>query len=77
MAITAYVLITLKKGKENNVAKMLEQLDGVLNTTELYGVYDIITKVKKESMLDLQKFLTEDIRVIDGIEQTSTMIAIK
>lgn len=77
MSVIAYVFITLKKGGENNVAKMLRQLNGVLDASELYGEYDIIAKVKKENMADLQQFLIKDIRSINDIEQTSTMIAIK
>jgi len=50
MAVTAYILMTLKKGGEDNVAKTLEQLDGVMDVSELYGEFDIIAKVKKENM---------------------------
>jgi DNA-binding Lrp family transcriptional regulator len=77
MAVTAYILMTLRKGGEDNVAKTLEQLDGVMDVSELYGEFDIIAKVKKENMEELQQFLIRDIRSIKDVEQTSTMIAIK
>ncbi len=77
MSIIAYVFLTLKKGGETNVAEMLRKMEGVLDVAELYGEYDVIAKVEKESMEDLQKFLIKNVRPIKEVEQTSTMIAVK
>ncbi|MCD6576370.1 MAG: Lrp/AsnC ligand binding domain-containing protein [Nanoarchaeota archaeon] len=76
MSVIAYVFLTVKKGGENNVAELLKKMEGVLDVAELYGEYDVIAKVKKESMEDLQKFLIKNIRSIKEVEQTSTMIAV-
>jgi len=75
--IVAYVFLTLKKGGENDVAEMIRRMDGVLDVAQLYGEYDIIAKVEKNSMEDLQQFLIKNIRNINEVERTSTMIAIK
>lgn len=77
MGIVAYVFLTLKKGGENNVAEIIRKMDGVLDVAQLYGEYDIIAKVEKESMEDLQQFLIKNIRNIKEVEKTSTMIAVR
>lgn len=77
MGVIAYIFLTVKKGGENNVAELLKKMEGVLDVAELYGEYDVIAKVEKESMEDLQKFLINNIRSIKEVEQTSTMIAVK
>jgi DNA-binding Lrp family transcriptional regulator len=77
MSVIAYILMTVKKGGENNTAEKIRRLDGVKYVAELYGMYDLIAKVEKDSMEDLQKFLVEKIRTINEIDQTSTMIAVR
>jgi anthranilate phosphoribosyltransferase len=77
MGVLAYVFLTLKRGGESNVANLLKNMNGVVDVSLLYGEYDLIAKVEKESMEDLQKFLTKEIRTIADVEQTSTMITVK
>ena len=76
MGVVAYILMTVKRGGERNVAELLKRMEGVKYVAELYGQYDIIAKVEKDSMEDLQKFLVKDIRSIKEVDQTSTMIAV-
>ena len=74
--VTAYLFINLKRGGETSIGDKLKNLDGVLEYSLLYGEYDAILKVKKSSMEELQKFLIQDIRKINDIENTSTMICV-
>ena len=75
LTVLAYVFLTVRKGGEANVAEKIKNLKGVIDVSELYGEYDIIAKIQKKDMEDLQKFLTTELRSINGVEQSSTMIA--
>ncbi len=46
---TAYVLINCGLYHESEVMKEISQLPGVLESAELDGAYDILSKVKAES----------------------------
>ena len=72
--VVAYLFITVKRGGEHTVFETLSKMDGVKDVALLYGEYDIIAKVEKPTMEDLQKFLVKDVRKIDGVDKTSTMI---
>ena len=73
--ITAYVLIATSIGEEKTVAEALEKLKEVELADILYGEWDIILRVKVESLKELDAFLTEKIRKMKNIKLTSTLIA--
>ncbi len=75
--VTAYVLLIVKPGEESTVAEKLKQMKEVKDISVVYGEYDIVAKVEKESMEELQNFLIKKIRAMDEVERTSTMIALK
>ena len=75
--VKAYLFIVVKKGGEKIVAEKIRNMTGITDVSELYGEYDIIAKVEKKDMEDLQKFLTNEIRAVDEVERTSTMITVK
>ncbi len=72
--VKAYVLLKVKAGSERNIVNMLESIKEVTEVNELYGDWDIISRLQLEKLEDLDKILTEKIRSIDGIENSSTMI---
>ena len=74
--ITAYVFINVKRGGET-AAHDLKKLSGVKEVSSVYGEYDVIVKVEKKDMVDLQKFLVEHLRPINWIDKTSTMITVQ
>ena len=73
----AYVLITTETGAVNNVLASLKKLDSVKETYMVYGVYDIIAKVKAETMEKLKEIVTWNLRSLDEVRSTLTMIAIE
>ena len=75
--VVAYVLLIVKPGEESTVAEKLRGMDGVKDVSVVYGEYDIVAKIEKESMEDLQNFLIKKIRTMDEVERTSTMISLK
>ncbi|MDD5182018.1 MAG: Lrp/AsnC ligand binding domain-containing protein [Candidatus Nanoarchaeia archaeon] len=75
--VVAYVLLIVKPGDESNVAEKLKKKKEVKDVSVVYGEYDIIAKVEMPNMEGLQNFLIKEIRGMDEIERTSTMISLK
>ncbi len=74
MAVLAYVLVTLQSGSEKNVLKKVASFEEVEEVNLVYGEYDAMVKVLVEEMSQLDKFLTEKLRVVPDIYLTTTMI---
>ncbi|MFH1396901.1 MAG: Lrp/AsnC ligand binding domain-containing protein [archaeon] len=72
--VVAYVLITVDVGKERDIFDKLKESSGVVEINELYGEWDILAKIKVDKFEELDKVLTEKIRSIEGIKDTSTML---
>jgi DNA-binding Lrp family transcriptional regulator len=72
--VVAYVLLKLSRGGEVTIEKAVKKMSGVIDVATLYGEYDAILKIQKKSMEDLQSFLVKELRRVDGISQTSTLI---
>ena len=73
----AYVLITTEKGAVKSVLESLKKIDAVEETYRVYGVYDIIATVKAETMDKLKEIVTQDLRGLDKVTSTLTMIVVE
>lgn len=73
----AYVLITTETGAVKSVLNSLKKIDAVEDIYMVYGVYDIIVTVKAETMDKLKKIVTWDLRSLDRIRSTLTMIVVE
>jgi DNA-binding Lrp family transcriptional regulator len=70
----AYVLINVESGSEDDVLKELKRVEGVEESYFSYGVYDIITKVKADTMDKLKELVTRRIRTLSKVRSTLTLI---
>jgi len=70
----AYVLINVESGFEDDVLCELKTIEGVDEAYFSYGVYDIITKVKAETMELLKDMVTKRIRSLPKVRSTLTLI---
>jgi DNA-binding Lrp family transcriptional regulator len=70
----AFVLINVESGSEEEVVGQLKKIEGVEEAYFSYGVYDIITKVKAESMEKLKEMVTRNIRTLNRVRSTLTLI---
>jgi len=70
----AFVLINVESGSEEQVVSELKKIDGVVEAFFSYGVYDIIAKVKAESMEKLKELVTHKIRALTKVRSTLTLI---
>jgi len=73
----AYVLITTETGAMESVRESLKKMDYVKETYMVYGVYDIIATVKAETMDKLKEIVTWNLRNLDKVRSTLTMIVIE
>jgi DNA-binding Lrp family transcriptional regulator len=70
----AFVLLNVETGSEDNVLKHLKQIGVVEEAYVSYGVYDLIIKVKSETMEELKEAVTHKIRTIKQVRSTLTLI---
>jgi len=70
----AFVLINVESGTEEEVVTQLKKIEGVQEAYFSYGVYDIITKVKADSMENLKDMVTRKIRTLSRVRSTLTLI---
>ena len=70
----AFVLINVESGAEEEVVSQLKKVEGVEEAYYSYGVYDIISKVKADSMEKLKDTVTRKIRTLNKVRSTLTLI---
>jgi DNA-binding Lrp family transcriptional regulator len=73
----AFVLINAEIGSEEEVLKELKKVEGVEEAYIVYGVYDIIAKIKAESMDKLKDIVTWNVRRLNKVRSTLTMIVVE
>jgi DNA-binding Lrp family transcriptional regulator len=70
----AFVLINVESGFEDSVLRELKNVSGVEEAYFSYGVYDIITRVKAETMEELKDMVTKRVRTLSKVRSTLTLI---
>jgi DNA-binding Lrp family transcriptional regulator len=70
----AFVLINVESGSEDEVLNELKTLEGVEESYFSYGVYDIITKIRAETMDKLKDMVSRRIRTLSKVRSTLTLI---
>ena len=72
----AFVFISTEPASLPDVLKKVRALEGVEEAEMLYGVYDIIAKVKAETVDNLKHIITHNIRGLDKVKATQTLLVI-
>ena len=71
--VKAYVVATVKRGTEHKVAEKIRKMKEVTEVLVTYGLYDLVIRIEAKSLGHLDKIVT-DIRQMEEIEQTSTLV---
>ena len=71
---TAFVLISTRTGSETDVLKKVRGINGVEEAFVVYGVYDIVAKLKAKTMGELKEIVLQCIRKRSSITSTLTLI---
>jgi DNA-binding Lrp family transcriptional regulator len=74
---TAFVLINTDMGSESEVLDQLKKIDAVKESYMVYGVYDVVAKVNADTMEKLKQIVTWNVRRLDKVRSTLTMIIIE
>ena len=70
----AYILITVKSGSEREFLKQISEFNEVVEANLVIGENDIVIKIEVLDIADMDKFLTDKLRVIPDVFLTTTMI---
>jgi len=70
----AYVLINTEAGQEQEVVNLLKTMKSVKEAYTVYGVYDAIALVETEKLDDLKNVVSYELRKINGVRSTVTMM---
>jgi DNA-binding Lrp family transcriptional regulator len=73
----AFVFITTEPASMVEVLKSLKAVKGVEEAEMVYGLYDIIVKVKGDSIDSLKRVITERIRTTSKVRTTTTMMVVR
>jgi DNA-binding Lrp family transcriptional regulator len=72
----AFVLISTEPEHMESVLEALKKIDAVEEAYMVYGVYDIVAKVRADTMDDLSEVVTWHVRRLDNVQSTITIIVI-
>jgi len=70
----AYVLFNVGSGSEDQVLKDAQSIGGVQEAYVSYGVYDVVMKIKTDSIEQLKELISHRLRRIDNVRSTLTLI---
>ena len=74
---TAFVMINTELGSEKEVLDEIRKIDAVKESYITYGVYDMLAKISADTMDKLQEIVTLNVRTLDKVRATLTMIVIE
>ena len=67
-------MITTMPGDEERVRATLDSIEHVTDRWMLFGEFDLLARVQAEDEFTLTRCIVEEIRPIEGIQDTKTMI---
>ena len=70
----AYVLFSVNSGSEEKVTEEIRGIPEVQEAYVSYGVYDLIVKIKTDSMEKLKELVSRRLRTIPDVRSTLTLI---
>jgi DNA-binding Lrp family transcriptional regulator len=73
----AYVLFNVESGSEDKVLKQLRNISNVEEAYISYGVYDLVIRVKANTLEELKNSITHKIRTINQVRSTLTLTIVE
>jgi len=74
---SAFLLINADLSSEDEVVGELRKIPNVKESYVTYGIYDIVARVEAESMEKLKEIVTWNIRRLQKVRSTLTMIVVE
>jgi anthranilate phosphoribosyltransferase len=75
--VTSYILLKVTSDIDRNIWEMIKELPKVIDAAWIYGEFDMLLKVEAESLDQLDEFVFEELRKIEGIKSTTTLLVAK
>ena len=73
----AFILVNVESGSEDDVLKQVKTMPFVEEVYVSYGVYDLILKVKANTMAELKDDVTKKVRQIKQVRSSLTLIMVE
>ncbi|MDG1840524.1 MAG: Lrp/AsnC ligand binding domain-containing protein [Dehalococcoidia bacterium] len=73
--IKTYVLIVTNPGVTRDIVDTLLAMDLVVAAHEVMGPYDIVAEIEAEELSAIPDFLATQIRTLEGIHSTTSLVA--
>ncbi len=70
-------MITSESGTEDEVTEELNKIENVKEAHSVYGMYDVVVKVEADTMDQLKNVVHKQIRGMNKVRSTLTMIVIE
>ena len=72
---TAFVLINTELGTEMDVLKNVKKVSGVEEAFAVYGTYDIVVRVRADTMERLKETVSAHVRKVNNVRATLTLMS--
>ena len=73
--VLAYILAKIEGGKDLQVLNKLKSMKGVKTDSLTYGIHDLCIDIELENIEELDNFVFNILRKIEGVKETVTLIA--
>ncbi len=73
--VKAYVLIVTAPEATHRIAELVRAIPHISEVYEVMGPYDIVAEIETESLADVPAILADQIRALDGIQSTTSLVA--
>lgn len=74
---SAYVLFNVGSGSEDRVLEELRRIAEVQEAFFSFGVYDLVVKIKTDSLEKLKELVSHHLRIINNVRSTVTLIQVE
>ena len=75
--VSAVVLVNTDLDAQDRVIESLRLVDGVQEAHALYGVYDLLVKIKGNSIEKVKEITKSRIKSIAGVNSSLTLMIVK
>jgi CheY-like chemotaxis protein len=72
-ALSAYLLVEIQEGRFSEVFPKLYFLNGAVSCDATTGQYDAVVLLQSQTFKEIDRVLTEDVRLLDGIKRTRSV----
>jgi DNA-binding Lrp family transcriptional regulator len=71
--VVSYILINTNPAKEHEIYNQLQDESVIIELRPLFNEFDMIAKVKTKNEKNLEKFVTNKIKTLNGIVDIKTI----